>query len=420
MTGLQTYDDSALAPSSKDELRQRSPLHHATSAETAELLIRKGAVVNAKDRRGKTPLFVAIENNRHSVVEVLLAHGAEPNIMSRESPLYYGTCPLHHATSAETAELLIAKGTEVNAKDERGKTPLFVAIENNRHSVVDVLLSHGADPNVTHKDVRSPLFVATERGHNSVVDVLLAHGADPNGSLGKYPLHQAQSLETAVLLLKKGAILNSSFQESVLYKKLFTNEKALSSILSAYKSRTGNLDGRNAEGNTLLHLCCEWGNEVVLKCILNEGTRHDLRNNEGKTACEVAIAKGYVHIAAQFPHYFPSVLNSTESRLKQEFEILNEIGEGCYGKVYKVKKKTDGKEYALKCVTISGDSEKMQRSLREVRAAMQLGGDHIVKCYDAWIEVAEDDEKVGLLVNIIMGLGHIITIKGFRRNNDIV
>ncbi|CAG0890334.1 unnamed protein product [Cyprideis torosa] len=47
--------------------------------------------------------------------------------------------------------------------------------------------------------------------------------------------------------------------------------------------------------------------------------------------------------------------------LKQEFEILSEIGEGCYGKVYKVKKRTEGRMYSLECVTISGDSEKMKK-----------------------------------------------------------
>ncbi|CAG0904389.1 unnamed protein product [Cyprideis torosa] len=214
------------------------------------------------------------------------------------------------------------------------------------------------------------------------------------------PLHKAKTAETAKLLVEKGA----------------------------------NVDRINKAGETPLHLCCEWVTKSC-KAAPQYGASCDIRNKEGQTSCEVAIAKGYVYIAAQFPHYFPSVLSSTESGFKQEFEVLSGIGEGGYGKVYKVKKKTDGKdyalkcvtisgnsekmqrslrevraamqlgvvykvkkktdgkEYALKCVTISGDSEKMQRSLREVRAAMQLGGYHIVKCYDAWIEVAEDDEK---------------------------
>ncbi|CAG0899821.1 unnamed protein product [Cyprideis torosa] len=443
------------------DIEQISPLHQATSAEIAELLILKGADVNAKANNGNTPLFDAIENDHRSVIHVLLAHGADPNITHEDgrsplfvateksihsvvevllthgadpnithedgrSPLfvateknihsvvevllthgadpnmldYNETSPLHQVQSAKTAELLVQKNAEVNAKSRDGTTPLLIATQKDRHSVVDVLLAHGADPNITDWSGRSPLLVATEKNHHSVVDVLLAHGATPNGRAEECPLYQAQSLETAVLLIEKGAILNSSFlRESVFYEKFFTNEKALASILSAHKARNGNLDERNAEGNTLLHLCCEWGNEVAVKCILNEGARQDLRNNEGKTAYEIAISKRYVHVASHFPHYLSSsFLNSTESRFEQEFEILSGIGEGGYGKVYKVKKKADGKEYALKCVTISGDSEKMQRSLREVRGAMQLGRhfmgkDYIVECYDAWIEEREDVGK---------------------------
>ncbi|CAG0903091.1 unnamed protein product, partial [Cyprideis torosa] len=209
-----------------------SPLHQARSAGTAELLIAKRAEVNAQDERGKTPLFVATDWNRHSVVEVLLANGADPNIASEVE-----RSPLHQAESAETAELLIQKGAEVNAKDRRGKTPLFVAIENNRHSVVEVLLANGADPNIASEDERSPLhqaesaetaelliqkgaevnaqdergktplFVATDWNRHSVVEVLLANGADPNiaSEDERSPLHQAVSAETAELLIQKGA-----------------------------------------------------------------------------------------------------------------------------------------------------------------------------------------------------------------------
>ncbi|CAG0902291.1 unnamed protein product [Cyprideis torosa] len=305
-----------------------SPLHRAKSAETAELLIAKGAVVDAKDKSGETPLFDATSSGHHSVVEVLLAHGADPNIISRTD----GASPLHRARLAETAELLCQKGAVVNAKDRRGKTPLFDATYWNRHSVVEVLLAHGADPNITQNDGRSPLFVATQKNYHSVVKVLLAHEADPNIAPkdGRSPLlvamHRESAAETAELLIAKVAKFN-------------------------------NVNCIDSAGETALHLCCEWGREGLAKQLLSE------------------------------------VQNSAESRFQQEFDIIDEIGKGGYGKVYKVKKKADQNKYALKCVTISGDSEKMQRSLREVRAVMQLGGPYIVKCYDAWIEVAEDDEK---------------------------
>ena len=43
----------------------------------------------------------------------------------------------------ETAELLIAKGADVNAKIEDGRTPLDRAEETNNKEITDLLRKHG-------------------------------------------------------------------------------------------------------------------------------------------------------------------------------------------------------------------------------------------------------------------------------------
>ncbi|CAG0911362.1 unnamed protein product, partial [Cyprideis torosa] len=139
-------------PNSVATQYELTPLHIAATLETAKLLLEYEAKVDVKDSDGCTPLLHATVSGRHSVVELLLAHGADPNITN-----IYDTTSLHQARSAETAELLIQKGAEVNAKDEDGRTPLFVATENNRHSVVEVLIANGADPNIANEDEISPL-----------------------------------------------------------------------------------------------------------------------------------------------------------------------------------------------------------------------------------------------------------------------
>jgi ankyrin repeat protein len=53
--------------------------------------------------------------------------------------------PLHYAAyygEKEVAELLIAKGADVNAKDEDGETPLDWAIEKNHTETADLLRKH--------------------------------------------------------------------------------------------------------------------------------------------------------------------------------------------------------------------------------------------------------------------------------------
>ena len=57
-----------------------------------------------------------------------------------------GVTPLHFAAlegQKELAELLMAKGTDVNAKGDDGKTPLDRAIRNDETETADLLRKHG-------------------------------------------------------------------------------------------------------------------------------------------------------------------------------------------------------------------------------------------------------------------------------------
>jgi len=62
--------------------QQNQPLHAVLAlgknAETIELLLDAGAPVNAAQAGGFTPLFSAAIANRRDLVELLLAHGADP------------------------------------------------------------------------------------------------------------------------------------------------------------------------------------------------------------------------------------------------------------------------------------------------------------------------------------------------------
>ena len=88
---------------------------------------------------------------------------------------------MHLAAAAGYAglvELLLAKGADVNAVDDSGRTPLSYAVDKHYQPVAQVLLAAHANPNAGSSDL--PLTEAAYYGDMPALKLLLANGADPN------------------------------------------------------------------------------------------------------------------------------------------------------------------------------------------------------------------------------------------------
>jgi len=71
----------------------------------------------------------------------------------------------------------------------------------------------------------------------------------------------------------------------------------------------------------------------------------------------------------------------------KEFEILKHLGKGSYSNVYKVKRKTDGKFYAMKKVKLPKLSQKERKnSLNEVRILASIQHPYIISYKDAFYD----------------------------------
>jgi len=75
---------------------------------------------------------------------------------------------------------LIAKGAEVNAKDNKGGTALMVASLNGHIEIVQALLGKGAEVNAKSNKGGTALMVASLNGHIEIVQALLSKGAEVN------------------------------------------------------------------------------------------------------------------------------------------------------------------------------------------------------------------------------------------------
>jgi ankyrin repeat protein len=116
-----------------------------------------------KDDTGATPLHLASPKFLMETSLVLNSHSETRHVFKRLLDLRdnlgttvlerLGPTLLNLASSCgeiETLNFLIEIGAQVNSCDEKGITPLYSAISNNKIEVVKMLLKNGANPNLFH------------------------------------------------------------------------------------------------------------------------------------------------------------------------------------------------------------------------------------------------------------------------------
>ena len=157
-------------------------------------LLRYGFTIDPKD--AKSFMYAAVENGYLELVEELLKHGTDANMLCN-SVSGEGCIPLHVATKngrKEVAELLISYGADVNAEDASGETALYSASEHGHEDIVGLLLKFGAKIDATTRhDSMTPLHIAAVFGELETVKVLLKLGAsiDSRDKSGLTALHVA-------------------------------------------------------------------------------------------------------------------------------------------------------------------------------------------------------------------------------------
>ena len=110
----------------------------------------------------------------------------------------------------EAVKQHLAAGTDVNAKDEDGLTPLHEAAGGGQKEITELFIAKGADVNANTPDGLTVFFAAILGANKEIIELLIAKGADVNAKdnrLRKTPLDVAimrKHPETADLLRKHG------------------------------------------------------------------------------------------------------------------------------------------------------------------------------------------------------------------------
>ena len=248
------------------------PLHEAAVAGDAfrvSQLVANGGDVNARTRKGETPLMAAAARGRLEVVEALLAVKPKLDLKDRASAVGEGRqTALHCAVDIgnyRVVRRLLEAGAQVDPVSQRGYTPLVLACYAGNLDLVQLLLHHGANPNgcdprqtpLNGACTKSSVALFEKRLHlleplRQVIRELLAHGADPNlqGDDGESPLHSTSDAAVARELVTAGA----------------------------------NVNARNPNGETPLITHAMAGSVELLRCLVQCGADVNARSTEGATA----------------------------------------------------------------------------------------------------------------------------------------
>ena len=259
-----------------------TPLMYAArdgAIDAVRALAESNADLNLTDPDGTTALVLAIINAHFDTAAALLEKGADPNVVdSTGMTALYAAVDMHtlgpmlsrpspklvdSIDAADLTKLLLARRANPNARLKRpmigrhhtptgdaslgeGTTPLARAAKSNDLQVMRMLLEAGADPTLTLKDRTTVLMIAA------------AGGAVVGAYAAAIPVTEETSLEAIKLCAERGVDVNAF----------------------------------NSNGQTAVHLAVARGANSLIKYLAEKGAKLDMKNKQGRTPLDVALAGG--------------------------------------------------------------------------------------------------------------------------------
>ncbi|MCP4130798.1 MAG: hypothetical protein GY754_07435 [bacterium] len=340
--------------------KQSNLLHFAAqygSARAIPLLVNNGFPVNQKNREGKIPLQVTIEDyrkkSRFEAATELVKLGADLTITFRYERRYREEAGnetiLEIAVENNRVHLvkaLLEKGALVNPPGKTGTELMAQAVITRNYDLIKLLLEAGVKTSGRNKLGNTALFQAIKMREHKITALLLKHGADINGQSSPrnhpptikpyYPdttSHPATPLQLAMgnkdwalckILLKKGA--NTAIpiaKRNDLWVPMSSSlyEKAELDHYSRYRETAEDLpllqyavllesvplvtlllhhgaaiNETNSYNRTALHHAAATGSQQIVSILLAAGAQVNVTDNNGVSPLFYAVRNGNKHI----------------------------------------------------------------------------------------------------------------------------
>ena len=153
------------------------PIHQAvlspsTGLQMIGLLLNAGADINAKNKKGETPLFLAAMKDNPDLVAILIKHGARV-----DEPNDTGLTPFYVSKDITSMGLLLDAGADINAQNQEGQTLLSFAASLPDRNLLNFLIKRHADIDKPDYKGNTPLLKAVGARNKEVIQELICAGA---------------------------------------------------------------------------------------------------------------------------------------------------------------------------------------------------------------------------------------------------
>lgn len=227
---------------------------------------------------------------------------------------------------------LVDKGVGVNAKDNHGHTPLYIAVRYSDLHMVKYLIKKGANVNTKDNEGDTPLHIAARFAHNlEMIKYLIENGADVRAKCndGYTPLHYAvrssDNLDTIKCLVRRGAEINAkdnsgrtplysaihllgtldvikylidkgadiNVRDNYGYTPLHnaasaSNLEGVKYLIEEGANANANINAKGNNGYTPLHFAARSANLNMVEYLVEKGADIHAKNNRDKTPLELA------------------------------------------------------------------------------------------------------------------------------------
>ncbi|XP_042907067.2 uncharacterized protein [Parasteatoda tepidariorum] len=271
-------------------------LHLAVQAnqpEVVEILLGHGANVQMKaGKNGETALHMAAGVlDGHKCAELIIKSGADVNARNED-----GETPLHNAArhgQLKTVLQLLEDGAELDSLSKHGESVLHVAVKNCHHEIAKSVIYHKKS-SVTELQLNNYINQPNKKGETAT------HYAS---SVSKDQIHYpTEDKDLIALILQNGGSVTTETKQNcetpIHYCCKAGNEDVLKEIIAGLPASKIQIacNKQSATGWSPLLYACDYGNSHVVQLLLQNGARVDVFDVEGRAGLHLGAEHGHADV----------------------------------------------------------------------------------------------------------------------------